>query len=167
MKRHTQISLLVLAAISFTLAGAPANAADVAGKWYGKLDSVPIVVIDKIGSGYSGSLANADSTREIKGSIGTWHHQEIHKSLISFAVADGNVRFSIRSMISMAGDTNYAREDYNLTLSDDGGQMTGTVRRIALNGSGLTDDPVPQTVTPITLYPTDYTTRSQTQAQQP
>ncbi len=81
---------------------------------------------------------------------------------MSLEVVGSNVQFSIRNTISVNGDTGYRRDEYDLTLSQDGGQLIGTVRRTANADTGLTDDTVPMNVTPITLYPTDGLTRLQT-----
>jgi hypothetical protein len=166
-RKNPHISLLGLAGIFSMLAAAPASAADVAGKWYGKLDSAPVIIIDKAGSGYSASLDHPDITKSVQ-RTGDMHpyQQSIHKDVASFEMAGNTLHFTIRNTISWNGDTNFARDEYNLTLSEDGRQLTGTVRHIAINdGNDFTNHSVPQTVTPITLYGTDYTTRSQTQAQ--
>jgi hypothetical protein len=161
-RKNPHISLLGLAGIFSMLAAAPASAADVAGKWYGKLDSAPVIIIDKTGSGYSGSLVDIDSTRSVV-IAGRARPESIHKSLVSLEVVGSNVQFSIRNIVSENGDTGYRRDEYNLNLSEDGRRLIGTVRRTANADTGLTDDHVPMTVTPITLYPTDGLTRLQTQ----
>jgi hypothetical protein len=151
----TAITLSVLAATS-------ANAADVVGKWYGRLDSEPVISINKAGTQYSASLDYPDTTKSVQRPDGMpdWP-QSIHKDILSFEVAGNTVHFTIRNLISRGGDTNYARDDYKLTLSEDGRQMIGTVTRTFNFGSGLTDSPPPITVTPITLFPADFATRSQ------
>ena len=160
VRKPTQVAMPALIAITLSvLAATSANAADVTGKWYGKTDAQPVITISKAGSAYSASLDYPDSTRSIKRGIYVTH-QSIHKSVVSLAVVGGNVQFSIRSTISSRGDTDYARDEYDLNLSQDGSQLTGTVRRVANIGSGLTDDTVPMTVTPITLFPTDWASRN-------
>ena len=163
VRKPTQVALPALTAITLSvLAATSASAADGVGKWHGKFDSEPVITISKAGPGYSASLDYPDITRSVTGFEGMRHFsQSIHKAIVSFEVVGNTVQFTIRSTISINGDTNFARDNYNLTLSEDGRQMIGTVRRVALNGSGLTDDPVPQTVTPITLFPTAFATRSQ------
>jgi len=160
VRKPTQASLSALIAITLSvLAPTSAIAADVVGKWYGKLDADPVIIIDKAESGYSGSLVDIDSTRPVV--IGGRARQEsIQKSLVSLKVVGGNVQFSIRNIISENGDTGYRRDEYNLNLAEDGRQLIGTVRRTANPDSGLTDDSVPMTVTPITLFPSNWTSRN-------
>jgi hypothetical protein len=162
MRKVAQVTLSAFFAATAVLAATSANAADVTGKWYGKLDSEPVITISKTGPGYSASLDYPDITRTVHPS---WsirpRAQSIHKDIASFEVAGNMVRFTIRSIISSNGDTGYARDEYNLTLSEDGGQLTGTVRRTANADTGLTDDHVPTGVGPITLFSTDFATRSQ------
>lgn len=148
------ISLTTLAVI--LLAATPVIAADVAGKWYGRLDSEPIISISKTGTQYSASL---DHSRQFKTRVqGIRHFEEtIEKSLVSFNVADGKVRFSIRSVISVHGDLDYELDQYDLKLSDDGHQLTGTVStRFDEQGTA----PLRMTRAAITLFPTDWNTRS-------
>jgi len=157
VRKPTQASRSALIAIILSvLAATSASAADVVGKWYGKLDASPVIIIDKTGSKYSASLVDIDSTRDIGGGIGVWHQRAIHKSLVSFGVVGGNVQFSIRNMISVGGDTNYERDEYNLNLSDDG-QLTGTVRRTLYNEG---PDQPRTGIGPITLFPSDWTSRA-------
>jgi hypothetical protein len=148
--------------VAFSLVAASANAADVAGKWYGISDSQPVITIYKAGPAYSASLEYPDTTKSVRlpNGMPDWS-LSIHKDIVSFEVVGSEVRFTIRSLISRRGDTNYARDDYNLTMSEDGHQMTGTVRRTANSGSGLPGFPARITITPITLFPTDFATRSQ------
>jgi hypothetical protein len=144
------------------LATTSANAADVAGKWYGRLDSEPVITINKAGPAYSASLDYPDTTKSVQRPNGLpdWP-ESTHKEISSFEVAGNTVHFTIRNEISRGGDTNYARDEYKLTLSEDGRQMIGTVARTFNYGSGLYGSPPPFTVTPITLFPTDWNTRSQ------
>ena len=131
-RKNPHISLLGLAGIFSMLAVAPASAADLAGKWYGKLDAAPVIIIDKTGSGYSASLEYSDITRSVL--LGFRHaSQSTHKDLVSFEAVGNAVKFTIRNTISVNGDTNNERDDYSLNLSDDGDQMTGTERRTWYN----------------------------------
>jgi hypothetical protein len=152
--------VIFLAAAMF--AATSANAADLAGKWYGISDSQPVITINKAGSAYSASLEYPDTTKSMRlpNGMPDWS-LSIHKDIVSFEVVGSEVHFTVRSLISRGGDTNYARDEYNLTLSEDGHQMTGTVRRIANNGSGLPGFPSRITITPITLFPADFATRPQ------
>jgi hypothetical protein len=167
-RKNPHISLLSLAGIFSMLAAAPASAADLAGKWYGKLDSAPVIIIDKAGSGYSASLDHPDIMKSVQRTGDTHpYRQSIHRDVAFFEVADNTLHFTIRNTISWNGDTNFARDEYDLTLSQDGRQLAGTVRHITISdGNDFTNHSVPQTVTPITLYPTDYTTRLQPQVPQ-
>ena len=130
------------------LAATSANAADVVGKWYGKFDNEPIISINKAGPQYSASLDNAESSRQIARGILAFQ-ESIDKSLLSFKVADGNVQFSIRSLITLNGDINYERDTYDLSLSQDGRQLTGT-EKIMVYADGSA--PLRTGVTPITLF---------------
>jgi hypothetical protein len=152
-RKRTPFCLSALAAMTFC--AAPAFAADVVGKWYGKTDVDPVIIIDKAGSEYSASLVDIDSTRPlVRDRV---YQESIHKSLVSLKVVGGNVQFSIRNLISENGDINYERDEYNLNLSEDGGELIGTVRRI-INYEG-TDKPS-MTVAPITLFPGDWNSRN-------
>ncbi|HEY4125874.1 MAG TPA: hypothetical protein VGM36_14735, partial [Rhizomicrobium sp.] len=103
-----------------------------------------------------------DSAKSVRRTGNSHVTQEtIHKDLVSFEVTGDRVRFAIRSTISWQGDVDLLREDYDLTLSRDGGQLSGTLRRIAHNeGNDGTNHSVPETLAPITLYPTDFAARS-------
>jgi hypothetical protein len=160
MRKAIPLSAWIVLAASF--ATPAANAADLAGKWYGKLDAEPVISISKPGADYSASLDYPDTTRSVRrpGEIRP-RIQSIHKDIVSFEVTGDKVHFTIRNTISSNGDTGYARDEYNLTLSQDGQQLSGSVRRTANADTGLTDDHVPVTVTPITLFPTDFATRAQ------
>jgi hypothetical protein len=139
-----------------TVSVVPAFAADVVGKWYGKTDVDPVIIIDRAGSEHSGSLADIDSTRPLV--LDNRVRQEsIHKSLLSLKVVSGNVHFSIRKLISENGDINYERDVYNLNLSDDRLQLIGIVSRLVSYESA---DMPKNTVTPITLFPTDWNSRA-------
>jgi hypothetical protein len=161
MPASTRANLL-MAMILFAQAPLPANAADMAGKWYGRLDSEALITIARTGSGYSASLDYPDITKSVQRTSDIQPiKQAIHKDLASFEAAGNRLHFIIRSTISWYGDTNFTRDDYNLTLSDDGRQLTGTVRRVAMNdGNDGTNHSVPQAVTPITLFSTDWNSRS-------
>jgi hypothetical protein len=138
------------------LAATSANAADVVGKWYGRLDSEPVININKTGAEYSASLDYPDTTQTVLRGSRT-SHETIHKEITSFKVAGGNVRFSIGNLDSENGDTNYERDEYNLNLSGDGLQLIGTVSRLV----SYQDASRPSmTATPITMFPTDWTSRN-------
>jgi hypothetical protein len=139
------------------LAATSANAADVVGKWYGKLDSEPLISIDKAGSQYSASLDYPDTTKSVlrPGGMPGWR-QSIHKDILSFEVAGNTVHFTIRNMISEGGDTDYERDEYKLTLSEDGGELIGSERSVFVHDS----PDVRVTVTPITLFPGDWNSRN-------
>jgi hypothetical protein len=163
VRKATQVSLSALIAITLSvLAFASASASDVAGRWYVTSDNEPLIIISKAGTAYSASLEHPDTTKSVQlpNGMPDWP-LSIHGDIVSFEVVGSEVRFTIRSLISRGGDTNYARDDYNLALSEDGHQMTGTVRRTANSGSGLPGFPARITITPITLFPTDFATRSQ------
>jgi hypothetical protein len=145
--------LILLAAAMF--AATSASAADVVGKWYGKLDSEPFITIDKSGPAYSASLDYPDITAT-PGGMRDWP-QPIHREIVSFEVAGNTVNFSIRNLISRGGDTNYLRDDYKLTLSEDGGELIGSKTSTFVHDS----PDVRATVTPVTLFLTDFATRSQ------
>ena len=81
------------------LAATPANAADVTGKWYGRLGAEPVISINKVGTQYSASLDYADSKGPIKWGDHVFQG-ETNKYLVSFRVTGGNVRFSIRTLTS-------------------------------------------------------------------
>ena len=139
------------------LAATSANAADVAGKWYGRLDSEPVITINKAGAGYSASLDYSRVSRTRVQGLSTFQ-ESIDKSVASFKVTDGNVRFSIRSLISVHGDIDYELDEYDLNLSEDGHQLIGTVKtRFDEQGTA----PTKRTQATITLFPTDWNTRSQ------
>jgi hypothetical protein len=73
-----------------TVAAAPsANAADVAGKWYRKLESEPVISIAKAGPQYTASLDYPESSRQIVQGIHSFRALT-DTSLVSFRVADGN-----------------------------------------------------------------------------
>jgi hypothetical protein len=110
-----------------------------------------------VGTQYSASLDYADSKGPIKWGDHVFQG-ETNKYLVSFRVTGGNVRFSIRTLTSVNGDTNYELDQYNLNLSQDGRQLTGTVMsRIDEEGTA----PMRMTRADITLFPTDWNTRSQ------
>jgi hypothetical protein len=140
----------------------PACAADVAGKWYGRLDSAPVITISKAGAGYSASLDYPNTTKSalMPDGMPAWP-QSIHKDVTRFEVAGDKIRFTIRNVITSGGDVNYERDDYSLTLSDDGRQMTGTETRTANIGSGFVGQAASITVTAVALFPTDFAARSQ------
>jgi len=134
----------------------PAFAADVAGKWYGETDLHPVIIIENAGSDYSGSLIDADSTRQRM--VGDHLRQEaVHKSLARLKVAGGNVRFAILKEISSNGDIDYERDQYNLTLSADGLQLVGTVSHLV---SYMSADLPFTTTARVTLFSTDWNSRS-------
>ena len=163
VRKATQVSLSALIAITLSvLAFTSASASDVAGRWYVTSDNEPLIIISKAGTAYSASLEHPDTTKSVQlpNGMPDWP-LSIHGDIVSFEVVGSEVRFTIRSLISRGGDTNYARDDYNLALSEDGHQMTGTVRRTANSGSRLPGFPARITVTPITLFPADVTRRSQ------
>jgi hypothetical protein len=150
------------ALLATALFALPACAADMAGKWYGRLDSEPLITINKAGPAYSASVDYPDTTKSalMPDGMPAWS-QSIHKAVTRFAVAGSKIRFSIQNEITSGGDVNYERDDYSLTLSDDGRQMTGTETRTANIGSGFVGQPASITVTAIALFPTDFATRSQ------
>lgn len=157
VRKSIQVSLPALTAITLSvLAATSASAADVVGKWYGKLDSQPVITINKAGPAYSASLDYPDTTKSMLMGNGLpdWP-QSIHKDIISFEVAGNRVRFTIRNLISRGGDTNYERDEYNLNL--DGGALIGSEKSIFVHDS----PDVRVTVTPVTLFPADFATRSQ------
>jgi hypothetical protein len=131
-----------------SLLGPSAQAADVSGKWYGRLDSQPVISISRTGAQYSASLDYPHSLREVVQGLQTFR-ESTDKSVGSFRVADGHVRFSIRSVSSIHGDTNFERDGYDLHLSEDGLQLTGIVTRVVNEES---TDPLRMTRAPITLY---------------
>ena len=151
-RKRTPVYLSALTAMTFSVI--PAYAADVVGKWYGKTDVDPVIIIGKAGSEYSGSLVDIDSTRR---RVGDNRVESIHKSLLSLKVAGGNVQFSIRKLITENGDGNYERDTYHLNLSEDGLQLIGTMSRLVSYESA---DMPKITVTPITLFPTDWNSRA-------
>ena len=112
------------------------------------------------GSGASGACFKAARQYAVKTRNGLpdWPQSE-HKEIIRFEVAGNTVHFTIRNEISRGGDTNYQRDDYNLNLSGDGGELIGSKRSVFTWDS----QDVRETVTPITLFPTDWNTRSQPQ----
>jgi len=103
-----QISLSALTAIALSmLAATSAIAADVAGKWHGKLDSETVITIDKAGPDYSASLDYPDTTKSVL--LGFRHaSQSTHKELVLFEVVGNAIKFTIRNTISVNGDTNNA-----------------------------------------------------------
>ena len=154
--RRKRIPSCLSALTAMTLSVVPAFAADVAGKWYGKTDVDPVIIIDKAGSEYSGSLVDIDSTRpRVVG--GRVRQESIHKSLGALKVAGRNVQFSIKKLITENGDGNYERDTYHLNLSEDGLQLIGTVSRLVSYESAVM--PI-ITVTPITLFSTDWNSRT-------
>jgi hypothetical protein len=158
LPKSTQINPLI--AITFVvIAATPAGAADMAGKWYGKLDSEPVITIAKAGAAYSASLDYPDTVKLVQNGGMRRFKQSTHKELVSFEAAGNAIRFTIRNTISINGDTNYVREEYSLKLSDDGGQLTGTERRTWYN-EGPNQ---PRTaLTPIMLFSNDWDSRSTT-----
>jgi hypothetical protein len=155
-----KVTLVLFSALSAVLAVTSANAADLAGKWYGKLDSLPLITITKAGAGYSAAMDYPDMTlsRQAPGTVRTWS-MAVHKAIVSFDVSGNSVQFTIRNTISGGGEIDFVKDDYSLTLSGD--QLIGTVRHSAGIDENLVDHSVPQAVTPITLFPTDFATRSQ------
>jgi hypothetical protein len=159
VRKSTQVSLSALTAITLSvLAATSASAADVVGKWYGKFDGEPVITINKAGPAYSASLDYPDTTKSVlrPGGMPAWP-QSIHKDITRFEVAGNTVHFTIRNMISEGGDTDYERDEYNLNLSGDGGELIGSERSMFVHDS----PDVRVTVTPVTLFPTDFATRSQ------
>jgi hypothetical protein len=162
MPSSAQTGLLIILA---GFASLPAHAADFAGKWYGKLDSAPVITIAKSGDGYSAALDYPDITRSVQRPNDIRPLlQSIHKEIVSFEAAGNTVRFAIRNTIGSNGDLNTARDDYDLTVSEDGSQLTGTLRHTSNHEGGLSYDHVPVSVTPITLYSTDWSSRAASQA---
>jgi opacity protein-like surface antigen len=157
VRKSTRLSLSALTAIALSvLAATSASAADVVGKWYGKLDSQPVITINKAGSAYSASLDYPDTTKSLLMGNGLpdWP-QCIHKDITRFEVVGNAVHFTIRNLISRGGDTNYERDECNLNL--DGGALIGSEKSMFVHDS----PDVRVTVTPVALFPTDFATRSQ------
>ena len=151
MRKRTPVCLSVVIATSFS--AVPALAADVVGKWYGKTDADPIIVIDKTGSDYSGSLVDIDTTIRRAGDNRV---ESIHKSLLSLKVVDGNVQFAVKKLITENGDGNYERDTYHLNLSEDGLQLIGSMSRLVSYESA---DMPKITVAPVTLFRTNWNGR--------
>ena len=125
MRKSIQVSLSALTGITLSvLATTSANAADVVGKWYGRLDSEPVITVNKVGPTYRASLDYPDTTKSMlmRNGLPDWP-QSTHKDIALFEVAGNKVHFTIRNEISRGGDANYERDDYNLTLSGDGGEL--------------------------------------------
>lgn len=135
------------------LASTSLNAANLAGKWYGELDSQPVITINNENGKYTASLDYPDIMRTVVRGSRT-SHETVHREIASFKVAGNSVQFSIRGTYSENGDIGVEREVYDLELSEDGTQLMGTVRRIPFN-------PFLQTVGPIALFPSGIATRSQ------
>jgi len=158
VRKSTQVSLSALTAMTLSvLAATSANAADVAGKWYGRLDSEPVITINKTGPAYSASLDFPDTTKSVlrPGGMPAWL-QSIHKDITRFEVAGNIVRFTIRNMISEGGDTDYERDEYSLNLSGDGSELIGNEKSVFTWDS----QDVRVTVTPITLFPSGWNSRN-------
>jgi hypothetical protein len=143
LSAFTAITLSVLASTS-------AGTADVAGKWYGQMDNQPVIIINNVEGKYIGSLDYPDVTRTVmRGSRAS--RETVHREIASFNVAGNKVQFSIRGTYSENGDIGVEREVYDLNLSEDGSQLTGSVRRIPYN-------PFLQTLGPVTLSRADFAT---------
>jgi hypothetical protein len=151
MHKRTPVFLSVLIATTFSVI--PVFAADVEGKWYGKTDVDPVIIIEKTGSDYSGSLVDIDSTIRRAGDNRV---EPIHKSLLSLKVADGNVQFAIKKLITENGDGNYERDTYHLNLSADGTQLIGSMSRLVSYESA---DMPKITLATVTLFHTDWNSR--------
>ena len=151
-RKRTPVCLSALIAMTFSII--PAFAAEVAGKWYGKTDVDPVIIIEKAGAEYNGSLVDIDSTRRRAGDNRV---ESIHKSLLSLNVVGSNIQFSIQILITENGDGDYERDTYHLKLSEDGLQLIGTVNRLV---SYESQDLPTITVTPITLFSTDWNSRA-------